>query len=417
MNMQLAAGVRAGIGALRLKEGAPGNANTPTPQEELQQVVTEFRSSTQEIKRFATEVSQELKQTGDLSRATKDNVDKALAKNTELQARLSDVEQRVAKAIREGAPDERPPSVGEQVSNSEEFKALAKSQRGTARVQVKAITSLTGAAGGVLVAPQRLPLITPPPRPYRVRSLLAPGRTSSNAIIYPRELTRTNNAAIVVEGAQKPESNVTFEEVTGTVKTIAHWLPASKQILDDVPYLQSYINNILLDGLADVEDLQLLKGSGTGNDIEGILTAAAAYAAPIVIANATRIDVLRLALLQAALTRHLPTGIVLNPADWAHIELTKDTTGKYIFTNPTTEGGTTLWGKPVVETVAMDAGEFVVGPFSSGAQILDREDSNVTVSTEDRDNFIKNMITIRAEERLALAIYTPASFITGDFPA
>jgi HK97 family phage major capsid protein len=414
MNTRIAAGVRAGLGELRFKEGGPGSG--ATPNEELQQVVTEFKASTLEIKRFATEVTQELKETGEMSRATKDNVDKALTKQTELQSRLSEVEQKLAKAVREGSADEPAPSVGEQVANSEEFKQLQKSGRGTARVGIKAITGLTGAAGGVLVAPQRLPLVLPPPRAYRVRSLLAPGRTNSNAIIYPRELTRVNNAASVVEAAAKPESNATFEEVTGTVKTIAHWLPASKQILDDVPYLQSYINNILLDGLADVEDLQLLKGSGTGADIEGILTVAAAYVAPITIpGTATRIDVLRLALLQAALTRHLPTGIVLNPGDWAHIELTKDTTGRYLFTNPTTEGGTTLWGKPVVETVAMDAGDFLVGPFRTGAQVLDREDANVQVSTEDRDNFIKNMVTVRAEERLALAIYVPNSFITGTF--
>jgi HK97 family phage major capsid protein len=407
----LAGAVRAGIGHLRVKEAGNG----PTPHEEMQEVITEFKSTTAEIKRFASDAQREIKETGDLSRATKESVDKALTKQTELQARLSEVEQKLAKAVKEGTQDETELSVGEQVANSEEFKALAKARRGTARIEVKAITSLTGAAGGVLVPPQRLPLVTPPPRPYRVRSLLAPGRTASNAIIYPQELLRTNNAAVVPEAGVKPESSVTFEEKTGTVKTIAHWLPASKQILDDVPYLQSYINNILLDGLADVEDLQLLKGSGTGNDIEGILTAAAAYAAPIVIANATRIDVLRLALLQSALTRHLPTGIVLNPADWTHIELTKDTTGRYIFTNPTVEGGSTLWGKPIVETVAMDEGEFLVGPFRSGAQILDREDANVQVSTEDRDNFIKNMVTVRAEERLALAIYVPNSFITGTF--
>jgi HK97 family phage major capsid protein len=400
-------------GELRTKE--KGN-DTPTLQEEFQQVLAEYKATTAEIKRFATDTQREIKETGELSRATKEAVDKALAKQGELQARLSEVEQKLAKAIKEAGAPTPPASVGQQFTDSEEFKALVKAGRGIARVSVKAITNLTPAAGGLLVYPQQLPLVAPPRRPYHVRSLLAPGRTSSNAIIYARELTRVNNAASVPEGGAKPESTATWESITEGVKTLAHWMLASKQILDDVPYLQSYIDNILLDGLMDVEDLQLLKGSGTGNDLEGLVTAATAYAAPIVVATPTKIDQLRLAILQSTLTNHTPSGIVMHPSDWASIELTKDSQGRYIFvsaTDPT--GASSLWGLPVVQTVAMDLDEFLVGPFRTGAQILDREDANVQVSTEDRDNFIKNMVTVRAEERLALAIYFPAAFITGAF--
>lgn len=396
---------------LHVKEGGG-----PTPQEEFQQAAAEFKRISEEIKRFAESARGEIKETGQLSRETKEKVDEALTKQTELQARLQEVEQKLAKAEQQGsARDAGPPSAGRQMVDSEEFKALQKAGRGTARVKV--ISELTPSAGGVLVVPQRLPLLPLPSREYRVRDLIAPGRTSSNAIVYPQEETRVNNAGVVAEMAEKPESNITFREETALVRTIAHWIPASKQILDDVPYLESFIDNMLRDGLLDVEDLQLLKGSGVGDNISGILTTATAYAAPVVITDPTPIDILRLALLQAALTLHPPTGIVLNPVDWARIELTKTTQGSYIFTNPVVEGGRQLWGKPVVETVAMDAGDFLVGPFRTGAQVLDREDANVQVSTEDRDNFIKNMVTIRAEERLALVKYWPAAFITGTFPA
>ena len=410
----VAGAVGTALKTLRTKEAAH---NGPTPQEEMQQVLSEYKATTAEIKRFATDAHREIKENGEMSRATKESVDQLLTKQTELQARLSEVEQKLSKAVKEGTENTPQRTPGEQFTDSEEFKTLQKAGRGTARVQVKAITSLTPGGGGYLVAPQRLPLVTPPPLELHVRSLVAPGRTSSNAIIYPRELSRTNNAASVPEAGQKPESAVTWEEVTSGVKTIAHFIMASKQILDDVAYLQSYINEILLSGLAEVEDRQLLKGSGTGNDLEGLVTAAAPYAAPITIPGTpTPVDILRLALLQSALTRHVPTGIVLNPANWAAIELLKDTTGRYIFTSATgPQGGRTLWGKPVVETIAMDEDEFLVGPFRTGAQILDREDANVQVSTEDRDNFIKNMVTVRAEERLAFAIYTPLSFITGSF--
>src|SRR3546814_2014836 len=112
-------------------------------------------------------------------------------------------------------------------------------------------------------------------------------------------------------------------------------------------------------------------------------------------------------LLQAALAEFPATGHVLNPIDWAEIELTKITDGGYLFANPQNDSQPRLWGLPVVETQAMTAGNFLTGAFRLGAQIFDRQDARVEVSTEDSDNFRKNLVTILAEERLALAVYRP----------
>jgi HK97 family phage major capsid protein len=167
-------------------------------------------------------------------------------------------------------------------------------------------------------------------------------------------------------------------------------------------------------GLKLVEDTQLLGGSGVGNNLNGIYTQATAYAAPIVIATPTRIDVLRLALLQAELAEFPSTGIVLHPSDWAAIELTKDTTGAYVFANPQSLAAPGLWGRPVVTTQAMTVDTFLVGAFQLGAQLFDREQANIVIATQNEDDFVKNMITIRAEERLALAVYRPEAFVKGD---
>jgi HK97 family phage major capsid protein len=159
-----------------------------------------------------------------------------------------------------------------------------------------------------------------------------------------------------------------------------------------------------------VEEAQLLMGGGTGTDLNGIYTQATAYAAPIAptqAGNMTKIDVIRLALLQAYLAEYPATGIVLHPSDWADIELTKTDNGQYLFTNPQNGNEPRLWRLPVVDTQAMTLDNFLVGAFKLGAQIFDREDANVEISTEDQDNFIKNLVTIRAEERLALAVYRP----------
>jgi HK97 family phage major capsid protein len=175
--------------------------------------------------------------------------------------------------------------------------------------------------------------------------------------------------------------------------------------------LQSNIDYRLRYGLALVEEAQLLKGSGVGNNLNGIYTQATVFAAPIVVPAPTKIDTIRLMLLQAELALYPATGIVLHPADWAAIELTKDTTGGYIFANPQSLATPALWGRPVVATMSMTVDTALVGAFKLGAQVFDREDANVVVSTENQDDFIKNMVTIRAEERLGLAVYRPEAFI------
>ena len=150
--------------------------------------------------------------------------------------------------------------------------------------------------------------------------------------------------------------------------------------------------------------------------MNGIHTQATAYKAPIDITGATKVDTLRLAMLQASLADVFATGHVLHSQDWAEIELLKDSTGAYLFANPFGSITQVLWGLPVAETnqPAMQ-GKFLTGGFAEAAQIFDREDANVVISTENADDFEKNMISIRCEERLALSVYRPEAFIKGAF--
>ncbi|RZJ44951.1 MAG: phage major capsid protein, partial [Brevundimonas sp.] len=289
-------------------------------------------------------------------------------------------------------------------------------------VEMKAIvsslaTDADGSAGDLLV-PQRVGMVAPVNRRMTVRDLLTPGRTSQPSIQYPVESGFTNSAATVSEtsGPTKPQSEIKFDIKTVSVTTIAHWVLATRQILDDAPMLQSYIDGRLRYGLAYVEENQLLNGGGTGTDLSGLRTQATGFAAGTsVVASPTKIDVLRYAMLQGALAELPATGHVLNPIDWAGIETLKDADGRYLIGNPQGAISPTLWGLPVVSTQAMAAGNFLTGAFQMGAQIFDREDARVEVSTEDSDNFRKNLVTILAEERLALAVYRPEAFIKGAF--
>ena len=399
--------------------------DTKTAEQLAGEVKAAFDAKHDQVKALAEEALGKAQKGEDLSAATKQLADEALVGMNEAKARLDELEQKIA---RKGADDEtRPRSIGEQVLAADEMKAFlaSRASRGRASVEVKAIiTSLTtdamGSAGDLIV-PDRLPgILAPGQRRLTVRDLLTPGRTSSTSVQYVKETGFTNAAATVSEttGALKPQSDIKFDIATSSVTTIAHWVLATRQILDDAPMLQSYIDGRLRYGLALVEENQLLNGGGTGTDLNGIYTQATAFTAPITIpAPVTRIDVLRLAVLKSALAELPTTGAVLHPADWASIELLKETTGAYLIGNPQGALAPTLWSLPIVATQAIAQGNFLTGAFRLGAQIFDRWDARVEISTEDDQNFRKNLVTILAEERLALAVYRPEAFVKGAFAA
>lgn len=375
-----------------------------------------------ELKAIATDALGRAEKGEGMSEGAKQKADEAITAAGEAKARLDEIEQKMA-GFRQ-SDDVSRKSVGQMVLANDAVKAMMAAGKGRASVEIdsKAIisgltTDADGSAGD-LVVEQRVGLVPGVERRLTIRDLLMPGRTSSSSIQYPKETGFTNSADTHTEtaGTAKPQSEIKFDLVTSTVTTIAHWVLATRQILDDAPMLQSYIDGRLRYGLKLVEEDQLLNGGGTGTDLNGIYTQATALASnPMVVAAPTKIDVIRVAMLQAALAEFPPNGVVLHPTDWAGIELTKDTAGAYIIGNPQDSAQPRLWGLPVVATQAMTVDKFLVGSFGMGAQIFDRADATVEISTEDSDNFRKNLVTILAEERLALAVYRPEAFVKGDF--
>lgn len=371
-----------------------------------------------QIKAQAEASQKEIARTGEMHAETRAKVDELLSKQGELSARLQETEQKLVSASNGGRNQaERQKSAGELVVGSDQMEGVNASFRGSRRVSVPraAITSAPASGGALVGADRRPEIIMPPERRLTIRDLIAPGTTDSNAIEYVRETGFTNNAAAVAEGGAKPYSDLVFELVNAPVRTLAHLFKASRQILDDSSALQSYIDARARYGLLTVEEQQLLYGNGTGANLQGLMTLAETYAAPggIVVTGEQRIDRLRLALLQAELSEFPADGIVLNPIDWAAIELTKDGEGRYIVGQPQEGTAARLWNRPVVATQAMQQDEFLTGAFRLGAQIFDRMDVEILISTENDKDFENNMVTIRAEERLAFAVYRPEAFVTG----
>jgi HK97 family phage major capsid protein len=384
---------------------------------------TSLASIKEQVGNLAVDFTSKLAANGEVSAELKEKTDKALCELGDMTTRLGDLEKRAAREKEDGANEQK--SLGDLVIDSADYKAgmLTGSSRGSIKVTADraAITSANTTVGAgrsqgtSLVPGARVPgIFGLPERTLTIRDLVLPGQTSSSSIEYVKETGYTNNAAPVAETTAKPYSDLTFDMTSAPVRTIAHLFKASRQILDDAPALRSYIDGRARYGLRFAEENQLLNGSGTGQNIHGLVPQATAFSPAFTLPGATGIDRLRLAILQVVLAEYPATAFVLNPIDWTKIELTKDAGGNYIIGNPQGSLTPTLWNLPVVSTQAMAAGEFLTGAFSFAAQIFDRLDIEVLLSSENVDDFEKNMFTIRAEERLAFAVYRPESFVTGD---
>ena len=340
-----------------------------------------------------------------------------------ITALLGEMEQRMARRAGPDGAAIEVKSMGAQLVASKGYKDfMAAGGKGQVRIEVKSVSNLgsmtTGEGGlGGLVAPDRQAPTPMPMRSFTVRSLLRAGNTESNLIQVPVQTQRNLNAAVVPEGTLKPQSDFTYELVNFPVTTVAHVINASRQILDDAPVLQATIDAEMRYGLQFKEDQELLFGTGLNGDLAGMTGLASPYAEAFTPTGETPIDRLRLAALQTRLALYPPTGFILNPTDWARIQLTKDTQGRYIFGDPQAGGVPQMWGLPVAEADAMPAGSFLTGAFGLAAQIFDRLQAEVLISTENQDNFIRNMITVRAEERLALVVRRPAALVYGTLVA
>ena len=379
---------------------------------ELADIQKAIEESQKNVTQLFEAQKQEIEATGKISKQLQDDLVKVQDELKTAGTRLFDMEQKFTSGA------ENP---GDKKSFSERAaEELVKSWNGSkgsfeAQTFNKSLGS-DSASAGTLIQPMQVPgIIMPGQRRLVIRDLLAQGRISSNSLEYVREELFTNNAKTVAEKALKPESDITFSKQTANVKTVAHWIQASRQVMDDAPMLQSYVNNRLMYGLALKEEDMLLNGDGTGDDLDGINHVATAYDQTLNETGDTRADLIAHAIYQVTESEFSASGIILNPRDWHGIALLKDNEGRYIFGGPQAFTSNVMWGLPVVPTRAQVQGTFTVGGFDMASQVWDRMDASIEVSREDRDNFVKNMLTILCEERLALAHYRPKALIKGTF--
>ena len=377
-------------------------------------VIKSLETIERNLAAFAEKADREVKEAGRVSTETKAAIDALGVQQREMADRLVVLEQKGSGRGETTAPDQ---SWGAQLVKSEKYQAFAAGQTGKARVEVK--NTLTG--GDANVAPDRRPGIVPGAAPVlTLESLLPSTATSSNAIEFTREASFVNNAAERAEGVAKPETDLTWSLVNMPVSTVAHWIKISRQLAADNSALAAYVNARMTYGVNRRVETQLVSGNGTAPNISGFLNAgnftAHGYADANLGTVLKKLVLIRKIIGDLQNAGYAPDGIVLNPVDWAQIEcdLMVAGSGNTARVAVDVAGRPTLFGLPVVASVGMTLDNVAVGAFAQASMIYNREGVVVELSDSDSDNFTKNLVTIRAERRLALATEIPAAIRAGD---
>ena len=370
-----------------------------------------------------------------LSKQLKEKIAVVEAIPSRVENRMTDIEQLLTRrgALTGGAGVPFGKSIGQSVIDSDDFKAISSSpsQKGRIRLELKrseiktvssAITSVAG-SGGALVPPDNQfgSIVEIARQGLPIRALLNQTTTTSNSVVYPKQLARTINAAGVPEGALKPQSDATFVDQIVPIQTLAHFFRCSRQIMDDAPAFAAFINDEAEFGIRLLEEMQFLYGDGTGQNLTGMIPQATQLIVPVAKQSGgnTALDQLAFGMQQIVAAALPVDGLILNPVDWIEIMRIKDAQGRYISGQPfTADVMNRIWNLNIAASLSMVQGTFLMGAFKSNVRIFDRDTIQVMMSTEDSDNFVRNQVTILAEERTALTVLRPAGLVTGPlYPA
>lgn len=340
-------------------------------------------------------------------------------------------------------------SIGHRFVNSPQFKsAITRRAQGERVASLDVEYSVLGVRGKVEMA-QRAGFTSSDLAPVNVQiqtgviglgvqrltimDLIAPGTTAAAAIIYPRENSfGTVDGVAVAAGAMpraksvgergiKPlwEPDLTTE--TANVKKIAITTKVPDEFMADFPAAQSFIDE-RLPFMVDTEtEFQILYGDGLGNNLKGITAMPGVQTRAITTTDDSTISMsLMKGLTDIRVNSFFePDAYAFHPYDWETAKLLRDANRNFLaggpyyipFTNNVYMEMNTFWGKPVVVSTAVTYGKPLAGCWKLGAQYFIREGMRLEMTNANEDDFRRNLIMLRAEHRLALAVYRPIAFL------
>jgi HK97 family phage major capsid protein len=243
---------------------------------------------------------------------------------------------------------------------------------------------------------------------------------NTNAISYFVEGALEGSFSTVAEGGAKPQLHVADPTVvTDALKKIAGFIKLTDEMLEDLDFFVSEINNRLLYALAMYEESQILSGAGTGTTVLGLLNRSGIQTET----GASLVDnadaVFRAMTKVQTATGLSADGIVIHPTDYQAFRLKKDANNQYFgggfFQGEYGVGGVLsqppLWGLRTVVSTAVSAGTVLVGAFSQAATVYRKGGIRVESTNSHVDDFTNNLVTVRAEERIGLAVRRPSAIV------
>jgi HK97 family phage major capsid protein len=279
------------------------------------------------------------------------------------------------------------------------------------------VVSIGDASGALPLQPMVAPLLGPVEQAPTVASLFPVGTTSTNLIVYLEETTTTpgvmsgpystsaaaaRTAVLTSEGTSKPAAYINFTKRSVNLEKLAAFLPISEEMLEDEPAIAAYVNTRLRLFIVQAEEARILTR----------LNASIGTAGYAEIGGNNMLDSVMSGIVNVRLEGGLePDGLLVHPMDYAKMAIAKASTGgEYFGGGPFSAFSANPWGLRTVPTAAVAAGSPIVGAFGSGAQLWRRGGLTVEATNTHADYFVRNLVAVRAEERLAVAIYRPQAF-------
>lgn len=389
--------------------------------QEFEQLCADLKTRKQQLDDLITRYKEKLEAKVELPKEVKDELEARSKEVKELSGALEDVQQKLIDNIHERSKSEQDSLASIFIRNkdiTDQAQAIINA-RGKFRlddVKARNIVKLDGlpanaqfAKGTVETASRALALL----------DLISFTPINEKLIPLFRESAYEIMADEVAEAADKPESDIEFGIIDLAIGTIAHWTKVSNQLLSDMPALAAYIESRLAYGVRLKLEYKIINGDGKTSGARSFigLIEDGQHLTVAVNESDSAIDVLSRAKYKASAAGILAEYILLNPESWGAIERIKGTDGHYVFGAPGAAVQPVLWNLPVILTAAMPVLEYWVGNLTMGTAGYVREDVDVQLSSEDGNNFTKNLVTMRAEMRTCFGVTIPDACVAGTLPA
>lgn len=377
----------------------------------------------------------------DTASKTYDTVRDQIADLEGKRARLLEIAQSEGKSIDAPREESKARTFGAAFTQSEAYQAMkARATMGEniplgttdgvkvmGRDEVKTLVSVTLSSGtpaltGVPVEDRTSLIVAKPLAGLDFLNVIATATTDSDVVEWLEETTYTNNAAETAEYTDSPESAVAFTVRSSNVQEIPHFIPVTRRALADAAFVESWINNRLIDGVRRRLQTQVLGGNGSGSNFQGIYNNGSIGSVDRSSTSLSMVDSLHRCITTIRTAAFVePDFIGIHPEDWEAIRLvrgdsmttdgTNDVAGKvgYIYGDPAGNGPATLWGVPVIVHAAFTSGTPLVGR-GADATLFVREGLSVAASDSHSTYFTERKVAILATMRAAFAVTQPLAF-------